>query len=50
MMMIVDVADHQDLESLQKQLTKLENPLGITITLQLEEIFQAMHRVIKRRS
>ncbi|MFZ0443069.1 MAG: ACT domain-containing protein [Bacillus sp. (in: firmicutes)] len=45
MMMIVDVTDHQDLEALQKQLTNIGKPIGLTITLQLEEIFQAMHRV-----
>ena len=45
MMMIVDVTDHQDLEALQKQLTKIGKSIGLTITLQLEEIFQAMHRV-----
>ncbi len=45
MMMIVDVTDHQDLEALQKQLTKIGESIGLTITLQLEEIFQAMHRV-----
>ena len=45
MMMIVDVTDHQDLEDLQKQLSKIGKSIGLTITLQLEEIFQAMHRV-----
>ena len=45
MMMIVDVTNHQDLEALQNQLSKIGKPIGLTITLQLEEIFQAMHRV-----
>jgi ACT domain-containing protein len=45
MMMIVDVTDHQDLEALQKQLTNIGQSMKLTITLQLEEIFQAMHRV-----
>lgn len=45
MMMLVDVTNHNDLESLQKQFTEIGNSLGLTITLQLEEIFQAMHRV-----
>ena len=45
MMMIVDVTNHQDLEDLQKQLSEAGQSLGVTINLQLEEIFQAMHRV-----
>lgn len=45
MMMIVDVTNHQDLEALQNQLSKTGKSIGLTITLQLEEIFQAMHRV-----
>ena len=45
MMMIVDVADYKDLESLQKQLLKIGKSIDLTITIQLEEIFQAMHRV-----
>ncbi|WP_394232416.1 ACT domain-containing protein [Niallia oryzisoli] len=45
MMMLVDVTDYQDLEGLQKHLTEIGNALNLNITLQLEEIFQAMHRV-----
>lgn len=45
MMMIVDVADLQDLESLQKQLSEIGNTMNLNINIQLEEIFQAMHRV-----
>lgn len=45
MMMLVDVTDYPDLEGLQKQLTEIGDGLGLNITLQLEEIFQAMHRV-----
>ncbi|WP_338452164.1 ACT domain-containing protein [Niallia oryzisoli] len=45
MMMLVDVTDYHDLEGLQKQLTEIGDALGLNITLQLEEIFQAMHRV-----
>ena len=45
MMMIVDVADLKDLESLQKQLSEIGNTLNLNINIQLEEIFQAMHRV-----
>lgn len=45
MMMLVDVTDYQDLESLQKQLSEIGDSLGMNISIQLEEIFQAMHRV-----
>lgn len=45
MMMIVDVTDYENLEDLQQKLTQLGKPLGLTIHVQLEEIFQAMHRV-----
>ncbi|WP_071395228.1 ACT domain-containing protein [Bacillus tuaregi] len=45
MMMLVDVTEYQNLEELQKQLTLIGDELGLNITLQLEEIFQAMHRV-----
>jgi len=45
MMMIVAMTNHQDLLTLQNQLSTIRTPLGLTITLQLEEIFQAMHRV-----
>ena len=45
MMMIVDVADLKDLESLQKQLLEVGKTLNMNINIQLEEIFQAMHRV-----
>jgi ACT domain-containing protein len=45
MMMIVDVADLKDLESLQKQLFEVGKALNLNINIQLEEIFQAMHRV-----
>ena len=45
MMMIVDVADNKDLESLQKQLVKMGKTMNLNINIQLEEIFQAMHRL-----
>ena len=45
MMMIVDLADYKDLESLQKQLVKIGKTMNLNINIQLEEIFQAMHRV-----
>jgi len=45
MMMIVDVTNLENLEALQQKLTTLGEPLGLTINVQLEEIFHAMHRV-----
>lgn len=45
MMMIVDVTNYEDLEALQQELSKLGEALGLTINVQLEDIFQAMHRV-----
>ena len=45
MMMLVDITNLEDLESLQQQLAELGKSLGLTINIQREEIFQAMHRV-----
>ena len=45
MMMIVDVTNHHDLEDLQKQLSEIGTSQSLSITIQLEEIFQAMHRI-----
>lgn len=45
MMMLVDISNHSDLDSLQQQLSEIGESMGVTITLQSEEIFQAMHRV-----
>jgi ACT domain-containing protein len=45
MMMLVDVTNYENLEDLQQKLSQLGEPHGLTINVQLEEIFQAMHRV-----
>ncbi|MDL4841798.1 ACT domain-containing protein [Aquibacillus rhizosphaerae] len=45
MMMLVDVTELNDLEELQQQFEALENELSLKISIQLEDIFQAMHRV-----
>ncbi|NCU18963.1 ACT domain-containing protein [Pallidibacillus pasinlerensis] len=45
MMMIVDVSNISSLEDLQAQLNELGEKLGLTIHVQLEEIFRAMHRI-----
>jgi ACT domain-containing protein len=45
MMMIIDVTKYENLEALQQKLADLGEALGLTINVQLEDIFQAMHRV-----
>lgn len=45
MMMLVDVAELENLDCLQNELTALGESLGVTINIQLAEIFKAMHRV-----
>ncbi|PLR82441.1 ACT domain-containing protein [Bacillus canaveralius] len=45
MMMIVDVNGTGNLDRLQEQLSKIGDNLSLKINIQLEEIFQAMHRV-----
>lgn len=45
MMMVIDVTELKDLESLQQELNDLGKSIGVVITVQLEEIFRAMHRV-----
>ncbi|PIB49114.1 hypothetical protein AOA60_29065 [Pseudomonas sp. 2822-17] len=45
MMMLVDVSDLEDLEVLQTAFDNASKELGLKINIQLEDIFQAMHRV-----
>lgn len=45
MMMIVDVTGIENLDRLQDLLSNIGNDLSLKINIQLEEIFQAMHRV-----
>lgn len=45
MMMVIDVTDLPNLETLQQELNELGQSIGVVITVQLEEIFQAMHRM-----
>nr|WP_295970575.1 ACT domain-containing protein [uncultured Bacillus sp.] len=45
MMMLVDVTGAKDLESLQNQLAEIGKSINLNINVQLEEIFQSMHRV-----
>jgi ACT domain-containing protein len=45
MMMLVDLNESKDLESLQNQLSEIGNSMNLNINVQLEDIFQSMHRV-----
>jgi len=45
MMMIVDVSRWEHLEDLEKQFDKVREEMNLKIHIQLEEIFQSMHRV-----
>lgn len=46
MMMIIDVSNHADkLDDLRKSLDEVGNEIGVKINIQLEDIFQAMHRI-----
>lgn len=45
MMMLVDVTGKENLDQLQQQFNELSEEMGLKINIQLEEIFQAMHRI-----
>ncbi|WP_026576477.1 ACT domain-containing protein [Bacillus sp. UNC438CL73TsuS30] len=45
MMMIIDVTGNVNLNRLRDELTLIDEDMGLKINIQLEEIFQAMHRV-----
>jgi len=45
MMMLVDVSKRDNLDDLNKQFEELSTQLHLKINIQLEEIFQSMHRV-----
>ena len=45
MMMLVDVSGIDSLDSLQQKFDAISKEMGLKINVQLEEIFQAMHRV-----
>lgn len=44
-MMVVDVSEIENLDSLQKQFDELGDKIGQKINIQREEIFQSMHRI-----
>lgn len=45
MMMIIDVTDHDNLDKLRDELDTVGKDMGLKINVQLEEIFQIMHRI-----
>jgi ACT domain-containing protein len=45
MMMLVDVSEIENLDTLQKKFDEVSEDLGLKINIQLEEIFQSMHRI-----
>lgn len=45
MIMLIDIKDTNNLNMLQEQFKPVENELGLKISIQLEDVFQAMHRV-----
>lgn len=45
MMMVVDVTRFENFDKLQKQFNSIGDEIGMKINIQLEEIFQSMHRV-----
>ena len=45
MMMLVDITDKENLDNLTNQFDELSKQLHLKINIQLEDIFQSMHRV-----
>ncbi len=45
MMMIIDVTDKDKMDQLYGQLNRIADEMGLKINVQLEEVFQAMHRI-----
>jgi len=45
MMMIVDLSNIESIEKLEEQFDAVRNEMNLKIHVQLEELFQAMHRV-----
>lgn len=45
MIMMVDVPDDKDIAKLSLELNKLGESIGVSIRLQHEDIFNAMHRI-----
>lgn len=45
MMMLVDISDTDNLDSLQAHFDVINKEMGLKINIQREDLFQAMHRV-----
>lgn len=45
MIMLVDLAEQDKIDDLLQAFESVEKELGLTISIQLEDVFQAMHRV-----
>ncbi|UOQ84538.1 ACT domain-containing protein [Gracilibacillus salinarum] len=45
MIMLIDINDPSNLATLQDKFKPVESELGLNINIQLEDVFQAMHRV-----
>jgi ACT domain-containing protein len=45
MMMLIDVSTVENLNNLREELDIAAEDMGLKINIQLEEIFQAMHRI-----
>ena len=45
MMMLVEVKDGEDIDALHHRFEVIEKELGLTINIQLEDVFQTMHRI-----
>lgn len=45
MIMIIDVSSVENLNNVREELDLSANEMGLKINIQLEEIFQAMHRI-----
>ncbi|KGX87103.1 ACT domain-containing protein [Pontibacillus marinus] len=45
MMMIIDVSDNEQLDDIRHKLQTVGDEMGLKINLQLEDVFQAMHRI-----
>ncbi|MCR6110816.1 ACT domain-containing protein [Bacillus sp. A301a_S52] len=45
MMMLVDVSEAENLDKLQSEFDQASHELGLKINIQLEDIFQSMHRI-----
>ncbi|WP_018932517.1 ACT domain-containing protein [Gracilibacillus lacisalsi] len=45
MIMLIEINDPSNLETLQEKFKPVEQALGLKINIQLEDVFQAMHRV-----